>query len=142
MKTNHTSYGIIPFCRKNNQIFICVVHNEKSDEWGLPKGTHEHSETPFETAKRELKEETGISKFEIIKGKTFSEKYSFEQDGMIHNKENTYYIAEVKKMIKKTQGIDSKDMKWINLNKADQFFKFDTIEIVLLETNKYINKLK
>lgn len=140
MKTNHTSYGIIPIYKKEGQIFICAVHNEKSNEWGLPKGTPENSETPFETAKRELQEETGIKEFEIIGGKTFSEKYSFEQDGVMHNKENIYLIAEVKEMIEKDPSIDSKDMKWININETDNLFKFDTIKTVLKEVNDYLNK--
>jgi ADP-ribose pyrophosphatase YjhB (NUDIX family) len=147
MKTNHTSYGIIPIHKKDGQIFICTIHNMKSDEWGLPKRTPENNETPFETAKRELTEETGISKFEIVGGKTFSEKYSFEQDGVVHNKENTYYIAEVSEMKNgleykenKNPDIDSKDMKWININEADEFFKFDTIKEVLKEVLEYLNK--
>jgi bis(5'-nucleosidyl)-tetraphosphatase len=147
MKTNHHSYGIIPIYKKDNEIFICCVQNIKSDEWGLPKGTPEAGETPFETARRELEEETGISDFEIIGGKTFSEKYSFEQDGVMHQKQNTYYIAEVKEMKAKSEekkekdpDIDSKDMKWINVNEADNFFKFDTIKQVLKEVTEYLNK--
>jgi ADP-ribose pyrophosphatase YjhB (NUDIX family) len=140
MKTNHTSYGIIPIYKKEDQIFICTVHNEKSDEWGLPKGTPENNESPFETAKRELQEETGISEFEIIGGKTFFEKYSFEENGVMHNKENIYYIAEVKEMIEKAEVIDSKDMKWINIDEADNFFKFDTIKTVLKEVSEYLGK--
>ncbi len=139
MKTNHTSYGIIPIYKKDKEIFVCCVHNEKSDEWGLPKGTPEENETPFETAKRELVEETGITEFEIIGGKTFAEKYSFEQDDITHQKQNIYYIAEVPEMIEKNLEIDSKDMSWININQADKFFKFETIKNVLKEVSDYLN---
>lgn len=140
MKTNHTSYGIIPIFKKGNQIFICAVHNEKSNQWGLPKGTPENNETPFETAKRELEEETGIKEFEIIGGKTFSERYSFEQGDIIHNKQNIYYIAEVKEMIDKDSSIDSKDMRWTNINESNDFFKFDTIKNVLKDVSNYLQK--
>jgi 8-oxo-dGTP pyrophosphatase MutT (NUDIX family) len=84
VKTNHTSYGIIPIYKQADKIYICCVHNSKSNEWGLPKGTPEENETSFETAKRELQEETGITDFEIIGGKTFSETYSFDQEGITH----------------------------------------------------------
>lgn len=139
MKTKHHSYGIIPVYKKDKDIFICCVHNEKSDEWGLPKGTPEENETPFETAKRELREETGIAEFEIIGGKIFEEKYSFEKDGIMHNKQNTYYLAEVSEMKEKIPNIDSKDMKWININEADDFFKFDNIKQILKEVGEYLN---
>lgn len=147
MKTNHTSYGIIPIYKKDDQIFVCAVHNMKSGEWGLPKGTPENNETLFETAKRELIEETGIREFEIIGGKTFSESYSFEQDGVTHNKTNLYYIAEVSEMKdgleykeNKDPDIDSKDMRWINVKDASEFFKFDTIKQVLKEVLGYLDK--
>jgi|AntRauTorckE6833_2_1112554.scaffolds.fasta_scaffold21838_2 8-oxo-dGTP pyrophosphatase MutT (NUDIX family) len=140
MKTNHNSYGIIPIYKKENEIFICAIQNNKSNQWGLPKGTPENLETPFETAKRELEEETGISEFEIIGGGTFSEKYSFEQGDVKHNKENTYYIASVSEMIDKNTDIDSKDMKWVNLNEANGLFKFDSIKLILSEISEYLMK--
>jgi bis(5'-nucleosidyl)-tetraphosphatase len=142
-----TSYGIIPIYKKDEQIFVYAVHNIKSNEWGLPKGTPENSETPLGTAKRELKEETGISEFQIIGGKTFSEKYSFEQGGVNYDKENTYYLAEVLEMKEglenkenKNPDIDSKDMKWININDACDFFKFKNIADLLKEVSEYLNK--
>ena len=140
MKTNHHSYGIIPIYKKDEEIFICCVHNEKSDYWGLPKGTPEGNETPSETAKRELEEETGISNFEIFGGKTFLEEYSFEQDGVLHHKQNTYYLGLVNEMKEKTPDIDSKDMKWINVKEADNFFKFEIIKEIVKELVGYVNK--
>jgi bis(5'-nucleosidyl)-tetraphosphatase len=140
MKTNHTSYGIIPIYRKDDEIFICCVHNEKSNEWGLPKGTPEENETPFETAKRELLEETGIHEFEIFGGKYFSEKYTFSQDGIEHHKQNIYLLAIVSEMIEKPERLDSKDMKWININDSNEFFKFDGIKKILAEVSDYLKK--
>jgi len=140
MKTTHTSHGIIPIYEKDDEIFICAVHNEKSDEWGLPKGTPENNETPIETASRELEEETGITEFKIIGGKTFSEKYNFEQDNVVHNKTNIYFVASVGEMFEKPLELDSKDMKWINIKEAENFFKFDTITSLLNDLELYLNK--
>ncbi len=140
MKTNHHSYGIIPIYKKDYEIFICAVHNHKSNEWGLPKGTPEKNEETFETAKRELREETGISEFKIIGGKTFSEKYTFEQDGITHQKHNTYFIASVNEMIDKDSSIDSKDMKWINIKDASKTFKFENITQLLDDVFEYLNE--
>ena len=128
MKTNHTSYGIIPIYKKDNQVYICCVHNEKSDEWGLPKGTPEINETALETAKRELAEETGISDCEILGGKYFSEKYIFNQDGIEHHKQNVYVVGMVEEMKEKTDEIDSKNMKWINIKDSDNFFAASSLD--------------
>ena len=108
--------------------FVCCVLNDKSGEWGLPKGTPEQDEKPLETAKRELSEETGITEFKIIGGKIFLEIYSFKENEINHDKEISYYLAEVSEMKKKDSNIDSRDMKWININESDGFFKFDSVK--------------
>jgi len=139
MKTDHISYGIIPTYKKEKEIFVCCIQNKKSNEWGLLKGTPESGETPIKTATRELQEETGITEFKIIGGKTLSEKYSFEEDGVLHNKTNIYFIASVDKMFEKPSNIDSKDMIWINIKDAGDFFKFENIKNVLKEVIEYLN---
>jgi bis(5'-nucleosidyl)-tetraphosphatase len=110
------SYGIIPFYKQGDDIFICAIQNKKSGEWGLPKGSPEKGETPIVTAVRELDEETGITEFQIIEEKTLTEKYSFEQDGVTYQKENTYWLGRVPQMNEKPSEIDARDMKWINAN--------------------------
>jgi 8-oxo-dGTP pyrophosphatase MutT (NUDIX family) len=37
-----------------------VVVNQNNDSWSLPKGHTEHDESPFQTALREIMEETGL----------------------------------------------------------------------------------
>jgi len=140
MKTKHHSYGIIPIYKDGNNIFICCVHNKKSNDWGLLKGTPEGNETPFETASRELHEETGIKDFDIIGGKTFEEEYTFEIDGIVHEKINTYYIASVTSMIDKALDIDSKDMRWIDIKSADSFFKFSELIKITSDVLDYMTK--
>lgn len=133
MNINAYSYGIIPIYKKDGQIFICAVHNEKSDKWGLPKGTPEDGEQPIETAKRELREETGIENIKIDSDNTYKEIYSFEQNGTSYNKTNTYWIGFVDEMIDKDLNIDSKDMCWIDLKEAENFFEFESLKEIIRE---------
>ena len=44
-----------------------LVVNQNHDSWSLPKGHVDPGETSFEAAKREIYEESGISKLEYIK---------------------------------------------------------------------------
>ena len=39
---------------------LLIRHEESPDEWGIPGGGHEPGETMEETARREVREETGI----------------------------------------------------------------------------------
>ena len=128
MKTTHTSYGIIPVCKKDEQCYICCVKNHKSGEWGLPKGTPENDETPLETATRELKEETGIKEIEISEYPMLEERYTFEREGSTHSKTVEYFISFVSEMIVETENLDGIDeVRWIKIEDSDKLFKFQDL---------------
>lgn len=57
------TYSVIVSKDKNG--FVFVKHNDR-DTWEIPGGHIEINETPLETAKRELKEETGAIEFTIV----------------------------------------------------------------------------
>lgn len=50
---------------KDNTVEILLIQDAK-DRWTIPKGHIEEGETAKETAKREISEETGLKKVEII----------------------------------------------------------------------------
>ncbi len=52
------SAGGVLYDKDLNQVFL--LKKESSDEWVLPKGRMEPGETPIETARREIYEETGF----------------------------------------------------------------------------------
>ena len=56
------AYGIIPI--QEGKVFL--VRHKNGGHWGFPKGRPELGETPLETAKRELFEETGLSVVDLI----------------------------------------------------------------------------
>jgi bis(5'-nucleosidyl)-tetraphosphatase len=141
MKTNHISYGIIPVYKSKDDFYILCVKNQKSGQWGLPKGTPEKNETSIETAKRELREETGIKNIKICGGKTFQEKYSFEEGGITHNKTNIYYFGFVDEMIDKQDNLDEIDeTQWIKIEEAENFFVFQNIIDLTKELHQYLLK--
>src|SRR2546426_1774228 len=62
-----TSAGLLMFRLSNGALEVFLVHPggpfwAKKDEgaWSIPKGEYAEGEDPFEVAKRELKEETGL----------------------------------------------------------------------------------
>jgi len=69
--------------------------NDKS-YWDLPKGHVEKGETEVDTVKREVKEETGLSSLEFIKGFRREIKYFFRFEGKTIFKIVAFYLAEVK----------------------------------------------
>jgi len=64
MKTKrHTSSGGVVFRERNERIEVVLIshHNQRGKTiWCLPKGTVEKGETLEDTARREIREETGL----------------------------------------------------------------------------------
>lgn len=114
------SFGVIPLFKKEGIYHILLIKNSKGGHWGLPKGTPEDNETPMETALREMEEETGIIKEQIKIEATpiFTEKYSFEQNSIIYNKTNTYYIAHVNEMFIGKNLDEISEARWVSINEA------------------------
>ncbi|MDP1696066.1 MAG: NUDIX domain-containing protein [archaeon] len=62
------SAGLLMYKIRNNQLEFFLAHpggpfwkNKDDGTWGIPKGEIHDSEEPLEAAKREFKEETGIT---------------------------------------------------------------------------------
>ena len=58
--------GIIVL-NKNNQVFVAKRKDNPIDRWQMPQGGIDTNETPFIAMKRELAEETSITKIKVLK---------------------------------------------------------------------------
>jgi len=144
-KTKDQSYGIIPVYEKEKKLyFLMVLH--KAGHWAFPKGHLIGNETPLETAKRELYEETGIKDCKIIKPKniSFEEKYSFEENGQIFDKTVNYFIGLVKNKSTKTPSKFKKEIlstRWATYSEAINLLTYKEAKDMLKKVKEYlINK--
>jgi bis(5'-nucleosidyl)-tetraphosphatase len=84
------SYGIVPLRRVDRGIEVLLVHHVNG-HWTLPKGHAEPNETPWQTAQRELLEETGLQVDQYLSLPTVQERYPHGD----REKVATYFIAWV-----------------------------------------------
>jgi 8-oxo-dGTP pyrophosphatase MutT (NUDIX family) len=63
MKQTSLSSGAIPLKKVGGEWRVLLLRSFKY--WDFPKGMVEEGEDPLEAAKREVQEETGLSKFKI-----------------------------------------------------------------------------
>jgi 8-oxo-dGTP pyrophosphatase MutT (NUDIX family) len=89
-----TSYGIIPLKRKGENWQVLLIKH-RAGHWSFPKGHPEEKESPLESAKRELLEETGLKVKKILSGSPLKEAYRYKRAGRLIDKTVEYFLAEV-----------------------------------------------
>lgn len=135
----HASCGVVPFFKENNQIkFLLIAHRD--GHWGFPKGRKEEGEKEIETAKREFTEEVDITNFTIFSEKTFTEKYSFEKNNILENKEVTYFISEVFDNRVKMQKEEISQYAWLNYDDSIKILKNEGTIKLLQNVFDYLKK--
>lgn len=82
------SAGIVPVCDTQRGWMFLLLRS--FNYWDFPKGEVEKEEDPFQTALRELKEETGISKAESIWGKDYKETEMYSRGKIAR-----YYLMKI-----------------------------------------------
>lgn len=76
--------------------YLLLQHRYGAQHWGFPKGTTEPGESDWQTAVRELQEETGIAQFVQIPNFRKEIQYQFKQDGAFFDKSVVYFMAAAK----------------------------------------------
>ncbi len=64
--------------------------------WDFPKGNVETGESEYDTARREIIEETGIRDIEFLDGFKEDIYYSYKREGKIINKKVIFFLAKTK----------------------------------------------
>ncbi|HSX37508.1 MAG TPA: NUDIX domain-containing protein [Chlamydiales bacterium] len=89
------SFGAIPLRKESGQWQVFLIQHRKRGYWGFPKGHAEPNELPFETACRELKEETHLDYVKLLHETPLTEQYSFPLKGERIFKKVLYFLMEV-----------------------------------------------
>lgn len=142
--TNDKSYGVVPVIKVKNKWQVLLVeqisYRGSNDRfWTFPKGHPEANESPLETAKRELTEETGIKDVRLIEDAKFSIEYSFKHESKKINKTVSYYLgicANEKTNISLPDEIAN--LAWLNFKEAMKTLTHDNAKQILLSAGEFI----
>lgn len=116
-------YGIIPLKNVHGEWHVLLIKHKRGNYWAFPKGHSEAGETPYQSASRELLEETGLSVCQYLADDSVVEHYNFVSRGEQIHKTVTYFLAEVEGqlVLQKEELIDA---KWIPLAAAESEISF------------------
>ncbi len=117
------SFGVIPIKKTANGWQVLLIHQfskiGNNSYWVFPKGHAEGSETPLESAQRELLEETGLQAQRILANPVFSLGYSFVFDDEKVIKTVDFYLGLMAEGEMVTlQAEEVKEAKWCSLDEA------------------------
>jgi bis(5'-nucleosidyl)-tetraphosphatase len=129
MYVKDQSYGIVPLRRSQGQWEVLLVQHLKG-HWSMPKGHPDPGETPQETAKRELFEETGLTVLQFFSDVSFQESYRFKSSNRIIDKKVDYYVAEVVGEVR-VQKQELQDALWLSFDQAIQKVSFTEARSIL-----------
>lgn len=129
------SAGMIVYNSKLNKFLLL----EYSNHWGFVKGNIEAKEDEISTAKRELKEETGITKFKLLD--KFKEKinYYYKKDGKTVYKEDVFFLILTENEEVKISE-EHKSYKWCDYEEAYKLVNFKNTKEILKKANEFITK--
>ncbi len=128
------SCGAVVYRRAEDGYEILLVKHINGGHWSFPKGHVENGETEYETAHREILEETGIS---VYLDDAFRETvtYSPLKDVM---KEVVYFAATPTRGEAAAQPEEITEARWVSAEQALELLTHDANKMVLKRAIEYI----
>jgi bis(5'-nucleosidyl)-tetraphosphatase len=132
------SAGAIVFRLESAKIFYLLLHYEEG-HWGYPKGHIENEETIQETARREIREETGLTDIEFIDGFKETTRYYFFSKGERIFKTVVFLLA-VTPTLQIKLSFEHIDFKWLPYREAWEQITFKDEKTLLEKADKFIQE--
>ena len=135
------SFGIVTVYREGKQLkFLLVRHN--AGHWSFPKGHPETGETEIESALRELREETGISRVKLVPEWSATERYQFNDRNSNRpiTKQVKYFLGWAYDLTVNILEIELQDYRWVTADEAKRLITFPAARQVLAQALVYLRQ--
>ena len=115
------SCGAIVYRRYHGNVQLLLIKHINSDHWSFPKGHVEGAETEPETARREIKEETGL---DVYLDETFRETviYTPKRDTV---KIVVYFLALARRGTPSPQADEISELRWVDINRVKGLLTYE-----------------
>ena len=137
------SFGVAAVFKQSDGDFLFCLVQHQGEHYGFPKGHPNPGETPLETARRELEEETGLVDVEIIPELYFDHSYMFEKDGVTYDKSVRYflgYVSNTNTVIPDDFKHEISEIKWLPYKEVRKMITYENAKLLLDQVWEYLNK--
>lgn len=131
------SCGAIVYRRFHGNVEVLLIKHINSGHWSFPKGHVEGEETEVETARREIKEETGLN---VIIDQTFREtvSYSPKRDTQ---KIVVYFLAMARNYDFIPQAEEIAEIRWVDIGRATQLLTYENDKTIIAKAKAAIRNI-
>lgn len=136
-----TSFWIIPAYKNDKWNYEFLIIDQKTYNWNFvwfPKWHRELWESEIETAKRELKEEVGISDVEIDEKRFWWFNYKFTEKGVKYDKDVKYRLGYVKHKENTIQVEELNSCKWVSFDEVLKQLTHENMKKIFIEIAKWL----
>lgn len=141
IKEKDASFGIIPI-QKQDGVWQVFIVQSITGHWGFPKGHPDSKdELPHQTARRELKEETGLTLTCLVDAPPLLFSYQCRSHGKYVDKTVTLFLGQVTGNIHPCP-IEMAEMMWIDLDVIEKIVIFEPIQQLLQKLKTIVPNLK
>lgn len=131
------SYGIIPIAQTPSGFEFLLIQQTQG-HWTFPKGHKAWGEIPIETAKRELREETGVSEVYVDQDATFETYYTHDEGLITRRKTVLFFPGFIQKGSIKMQEAEIIDYAWVSFQKAKELLKYPDMKEMMDKVHSYL----
>lgn len=114
----------------NQNLKVLLVFQNKNKYWEFPKGKMEGGEREIETLRREIEEETGITRFQMLPRFRRTMQYDFQYQGKRIRREVIYFLIRTTQRVRVSD--EHSQYKWLTFDQAKKYLKHDN-QVKLLE---------
>lgn len=138
MMNYEKSCGAIVFRKYHGNTEILLVRHLKAGHWSFPKGHMEAGETEEETARREIKEETGL---DVLLDTGFRETVTYSPKR--NTKKTVVYfvgMATSHELIPQKEEISQ--LRWLEIDQANAALTYDNDKAIVSKAKAFIALMK
>lgn len=135
------SVGAVIFRKEDDSLKFLILYKKPSnhykESWDFPRGNIEKNETEEETARREIKEETGITDLEFVKGFREKIRFFYKRNGQLVHKEIVYLLAKTQQK-EVVLSYEHNDYRWANFEEALNLLTHKSSKEVLTKAMSFL----
>ena len=130
------SCGAVVFTKDTEGIKYVIIES-KEGYYGFPKGHVEDNETEFETARREVFEETGL-RVEFLENFRIEDSHPFQRNGETRMKYIVYFLAEFSNQFLRAQESELNSIHLMDYETAMSSFQFENSKRILEGAHNFL----